>query len=170
MFIDSDILALKDLNTYFKELNEYENIDILHVYKEKDDLSEHLSKFWSMHKYTEEDMAFFSKNQVYPFNAGCFAFKVNNNMKQHFTNIIQMINVSLEKGDLFFYEQAFMNVYFNTRNLVDYKIINKDNYVMFPDVNRLYPNTLIHFCGFPGNGVKKFNAMTDYISSFKLLE
>lgn len=160
LFLDCDIIVNLDI---MHVLDKKIETRYLYAYKEKDDLKEHLSGFWSLGTYTEKDIEFFKENGIFPFNAGCFMFVNTEIMKGHFRDILDWI--TSYKG-VYFYEQSFMNVYFNTRNLVRYDIIGDENYVMFPDVECTYPEKIIHFCGFPGNGENKVNVMSRYWDKF----
>jgi lipopolysaccharide biosynthesis glycosyltransferase len=156
LFLDCDIITTMDVTSI---LNSQLDANLLYAFKEKDDIKEHLSMFWSLGKYTSTDLEYFTKNNIYPFNAGCFMFHNGNVIREHFSNILAWIDTY--QGP-FFYEQSFMNVYFNTRNLINYESINDNNYVMFPDVNKYYGNHIIHFCGHPGNGENKVRVMKKY--------
>jgi hypothetical protein len=81
-------------------------------------------------------------------------------MKNHFDNIRSMINEY--KGE-FFYEQSFLNVYFNKNNKTNRIVISNDNYKMHPIPHVNYEGKLVHFCGGPGNALNKYTLMTRYI-------
>lgn len=160
LFLDCDIIVNMDLCQILTR-----NLDPSYIYafKEKNDFNEHLSGFWSLGNYSTSDMEYFKKNWIFPFNAGCFILMNSQSMKEHFSNILNWIRTY--RG-VYFYEQSFMNVYFNTRNLVRYDVINDSNYVMFPKETKDYPNKIIHFCGFPGNGENKVKIMKKYWCKF----
>lgn len=154
LYLDSDILTTLDLDDFMKHLKI--SPELLYVFKEKHELKEHKNMFWSLGAYTEKDMATFKEHQIYPFNAGCFVFTNSVPMKSHFQALLDWIRDY--KGP-FFYEQSFMNVYFNTRRLINYDVITPDNYVMFPVAGQQYEDKIIHFCGYPGNGDLKIKSM-----------
>jgi len=162
LFLDCDIIVNLDIMRVFDKSIDHQQC-LIYAYKEKDDVKEHLSGFWSLGTYTEKDIEFFKENKIFPFNAGCFLFANTETMKGHFRDVLNWIGSY--KG-VYFYEQSFMNVYFNTRKMVRYNIIDDDNYVMFPDVERAYPEKMIHFCGFPGNGKNKVEVMSRYWDKF----
>jgi hypothetical protein len=125
----------------------------------------HTDIMWSLKNYSDDELEMFKQNKVVPFNAGFFLFQNSDEMKQHFRNILQMI--SEWKTD-FFYEQSFMNVYFNrlfqtSRNVT---FITPKNYMMFPRSNVEYKNCIIHFCGSAGNGNLKYEVMQNYWNTF----
>jgi hypothetical protein len=62
-------------------------------------------------------------------------FLNNETMKQHFDNILDM--VENYEGE-YYYEQSFMNKYFNLKNLTDLTVINNENCIM--NFSMLYTN------------------------------
>lgn len=167
LFVDLDIMCLTNLNKIFTAYNDYlsrypEQNNKLQACPERESIEDHNEIFWSMNNYTKENLAFFSKHNILPFNAGCFLFPLSPAFKNYFREIRQMIIDTRSEGKLYFYEQAYMNVYFNTRNLVSYDIINRENYVMFPEIDIHYTDKIVHFCGSPGQGLIKYNTMSDY--------
>lgn len=167
IYIDTDILCTLNVNTMFERL-EAETRDekgVLYAFKEQNDILSHKNSFWSMGTYSDKDIEYFERLQIYPFNAGCFAFHNQPIMHTHFKQIQRMIQTSITRH---FFEQAYMNVYFNLRNLVNYTLINSNNYVMFPNLDTYYKDKIIHFCGSPGNGNRKELIMLAYIQKFIL--
>lgn len=162
LFIDSDIIVLYNVCDILEKCIKS---NCLYVFTETNKVDDNNCIFWSFNNYTEEQMNYFRKNEIYPFNAGFFAFKPDIHMRQHFNNIIT--NISTHIGP-FFYEQSFMNVYFNSypEIITDRTVINSDNYIMHPDVNINYGNKCIHFCGSPGNSSFKYSRIISYINCF----
>ena len=157
IYVDLDCIFTRSLNDI---VNQTLDDNKIYAYKEQDNVEKHRHLFWSLNNYTNEDIEFFKKNNMYPFNCGCFLFKANDNMKKHFNNIINL--VSEHKGE-FFYEQSFMNYYFNKNLLSDYSIINDSNYFMnFKDIVPSNNPIIIHFCGNPGDGFSKITRMTKF--------
>ena len=157
LFIDSDILIGRTLDYFFDGITENK----LYVGEDKKfpGLNPHLMKYHSLLTYTYDDLVFFSKNNIKVFNCGFFGFLNNSVMKEHFDNILEMVRT--HNGE-FYYEQSFMNVYFNLRNLADTKIINKSNYTLgflreeYIILNMLnyryrHKNKVVHFAYFPGS-------------------
>lgn len=160
LFIDSDIIIHRELNNIF---NGIINEERLYVYTENIDLNNHNNIWWSLQKYTPEILEFFKYHNIFPFNAGCFGFVVNNIMKHHFDNVNTMIQNHV--GD-YFYEQSFMNVYFNTKNITDRSVLTNGTYEMFVKPNNNYNGKIVHFCGDPRDGSTKLNRMKMYYNSF----
>jgi alpha-N-acetylglucosamine transferase len=156
IFIDSDILIGIPLLPLLAKID---NDNQLYVYAEKEDQSAHKLLYWSLCSYNNETLDFFAANNIRVFNAGLFAFKPSNTMKTHFTNVETMIH---NHSGSYFYEQSFMNVYFNKNNLTNCSIWNNDNYIMFAK-NDSNPQTILHFSGSPGEGKYKLERMMSYI-------
>jgi lipopolysaccharide biosynthesis glycosyltransferase len=148
LFIDSDILVDIDLRRIFFSIVDQK----LYAFAEYKNLGFHSTKYHSLMNYTFKDYAFFKEHKIYPFNCGLFVFLNSDTMKEHFSNVLTMIDDY--EGD-YWYEQSFMNVYFNKLNLVDTDIINESNCAMNIDVTKLSPlpwkwpsyrNKIFHFC------------------------
>ena len=94
-------------------------------------------------------------------------------VKEHFDNILEMVRTHIGE---FYYEQSFMNVYFNLRNLADIKVINKNNYTLgflpteyFPlnmiNYRYRYINRVVHFAYNAGYS-EKLKFMKKYYNLF----
>jgi len=158
MFVDGDILCNTNMNTFFN--NKMED-NILYVYKECDTMDKHENLYWGLQNYTREELETFALYQIYPFNCGLFLFNNTNEMKDDFHNILNMIE-TYEKE--YFYEQSFMNYYFNKKRNVNYTIFTKDNYKLFPDLHTEYDNMIIHFTG--ASDVNKLTKIENYYNSY----
>ena len=77
---------------------------------------------------------FFAKNNIYPFNCGLFAFINTADMKKHFSNILDVIKTHT---GIYYYEQSFMNVYFNRLNLTNLTVINPTNCVLGIHIDKI---------------------------------
>jgi hypothetical protein len=160
LFIDCDILIHTDITTIMTGISD---TDILYVYSEKDSLEEHKHIYWSLKNYTSEQYRYFQTNDIKVFNAGLFGFKPSDAMKVHFSNIKEIIR---KHTGAFFYEQSFMNYYFNLNNKTDRVLFTKRNYIMFPSDNVNYEGKIIHFCGGPGDAETKYRRMIHYFNKF----
>jgi hypothetical protein len=156
LFIDCDIVVHVDVQTILDNLV---NPEVLYVGDENDQRG-HKHIYYSLLNYTKEDYAFFEANSIIPFNAGCFGFVVSPAIKAHFDAINDMIRT--HKGR-FFYEQSFMNAYFNRINKTDRTVLTKSTYTLFPKSNTSYGGTLVHFTGGPGNAKNKIYRMKQYM-------
>lgn len=160
LFLDSDIIVHMDVNTLISGINDPE---LLYVYTETRKHDDHLSIMWSLTNYTDHDLDYFKKNSIYVFNAGCFAFIRSPIMKSHFLAIQYMITT--HKGR-FFYEQSFMNVYFNKNNKTNRDILTDENYAFPPKEGVSCKGKLAHFAGDPGSGRGKAFRMKNYMNQF----
>jgi lipopolysaccharide biosynthesis glycosyltransferase len=157
LFLDSDILV--HMNIY-SLLDGITRPDILYVYTETQKQEDHKNLMWGLQNYSTFELDTFKKNNTHVFNAGCFAFLQSETMRNHFLAIQHMI---IQWNGRFFYEQSFMNAYFNRNNQTDRTLLTDVNYIFPPKEDKPYPNSLLHFAGDPGNGNGKFNRMYQYI-------
>ena len=160
LFMDGDIISTLNVNNIFDLLI---NDNILYVYKEKTDINDHNSKFWGFCNYTNNELENLKKNNIYPFNAGLFLFFNTNEIKNDFNNILN--NIKNHKGE-YYYEQSFMNYYFNKKGNINYDIFTNDNYKMFPDQKIPYLNKIIHFCCSSASGYSKEISMKTYKNTY----
>ncbi len=160
LYIDSDILINTSLNILF---NDIVTTDKLCAYPESYDQKYHTHLYWSLMNYTKDQLDYFNSNNIYIFNAGLFGFKNTPDMKRHFSNVRGIIK---NHNGPYFYEQSFMNYYFNLTNNINLTIINKDIYVMFPANNIDYGFKIIHFTGTDCPVDFKLNKMINYKNTF----
>jgi lipopolysaccharide biosynthesis glycosyltransferase len=150
LFIDSDILVFINLKNIFNRIK----INNLYACAEhKTDLIfYHQQKYHSLLDYTEEQLTFLKDNNIHVFNAGLFGFLNTPDMKEHFDNVLDLIEKHKDNSN-YWYEQSFMNVYFNLRNLTDLTVINDSNYILnfesapvkFYHQSLRYKNKILHF-------------------------
>lgn len=148
LFVDCDILIHLKLEDIFEKITE----DKLYAFNEEDRFLFHIMQFHSLRDYTGDELVFLYDNKIKVFNAGLFGFLNNEVMKQHFDNILDM--VKNYEGE-YYYEQSFMNKYFNLKNLVNGNVINKENCIMN---FTMYPfnNTILKFRNMQTNHAGKF--------------
>ena len=159
LFIDSDILIHMNVLDYIKKIDKE---DVLYVCTEHKEQKQHMCLYYSLVNYTREQLEYFNRNNIHVFNAGLFGFIPSNQMKNHFDNIRD--NIKKHTGK-FYYEQSFMNVYFNLSNKTNRDLFTRENYILGP-IYKEYKDSLLHFCGSPGNGTIKYNAMLKYSKEF----
>lgn len=136
LYLDSDLIVCDDLNLLFHNVKN----DVLSVYKEKD-WTNHNNIHWSLENYSPEELSFFEKKEIGVFNCGQFLFKIDESMKENFTAVRNLI--SNYKGS-YFYEQSFMNYYFNLRQKIEYDALC-DKVILFP--TNYIKKPILHFCG-----------------------
>lgn len=137
MYLDSDIVVLKDLNDILKE--ELED-DLLYVKKETDDVEKFRGIGFGLCAYTEDDINRFKEQYQHPFNAGHFLFKNTPIIMGYFRDIRDFISKWRGK---YFYEQSFLNHYFqlNTK----YNDVFLDDIISFYDGGyNINPNMQAH--------------------------
>jgi hypothetical protein len=156
LFLDSDILVHMDTSTLFQRITDP---GILYVYTETRNQEDHRNLMWGLQDYTPTELHAFQNHGVHVFNAGCFAFARDDTMKDHFLAIQYRV---MQHTGSFFYEQSFMNVYFNTNGQTDRSLLTDANYVLSPQPGVSYPGHLVHFTGYPGNGATKLQRMQVY--------
>lgn len=132
----------------------------------------------SLCSFTEKNKQFILKNNPLIFNAGHFYFENTEQMEQHFKNIIWLMSVW---PSAYFYEQSFMNQYFNLNGLASYNTLNKHTIVTrhvlqmnqqpsLPTLEKQHDdtNTLIHFAGLPTDGRNKYRFIQYYCNYFNI--
>lgn len=130
LFVDSDILVDIHLNSIFNKITDHK----LYARVEHFTIRMHDTKYFSLGTYGKEDFDFFAKNNIYPFNCGLFAFINTADMKKHFSNILDIIKTHT---GTYYYEQSFMNVYFNRLNLTNLTVINPTNCVLGIHIDKI---------------------------------
>jgi len=162
LFLDTDIIVHTSLEPFF---NGVRRSGILYVYTEREEQYEHKNLCFSLLNYTPEDFIMFKMHKVMVFNTGCFLFIPSLTMKFHFDEIRKMIKN--HKGP-FFFEQSFMNVYFNKLNATDRTVLTNSNYRMGAAHYRHYKGFIAHFSSIPGNADNKLESMKEYYSNLLL--
>ncbi len=157
LFLDSDIIVSKSLIPIFESAD---NEHILYVFEESY-VSPHGSQYFSLLNYTSEQETMLNNKNIKGFNCGQFLFTPNESMENHFEEILKMIK---NHNGSYYYEQSFMNVYFNLRSELTNRTLLNEHIQLFPDHNVLYPTkTIVHFTGDCGSGARvKLNKMSCY--------
>ena len=159
LYLDTDILVVNSIDSYFEKINQE---GMLYVYTETTNQENHKHLFWSLQNYTEEDYAFFRRENISPFNAGTFGFVSTGEMKHNFESIGEMI--ATYTGS-YFYEQSFMNVYFNKRNKTLRHVFTPNNYIFSPQTGKLFKDAiLLHFADASVSAYRKCERMKNYLN------
>jgi hypothetical protein len=157
LFIDSDIVTHCDINAIVKKID----TDQLYVYTE-DFPDGHNHIYFSLRNYTRDQLE--SLKGVGVFNAGLFGFIPSDVMKKHFDGVRSLIRN--HKGE-FYYEQSFMNVYFNLiPNSTNRTLFTDDNYQMGRVKDQSYEGKMIHFAGSGSGGAYKHGYMKTYTDKY----
>ena len=159
VYIDSDIIIHRCLD---EQMNAVCDASKLYSYCEHPEVEFHTHRYWShVNAYSAETMKMFEEKAIGVFCAGLFAFVPSLEMKEHFASIKQQMRVHV--GDSF-YEQSFMNVYFNPKQMVDVSVFTTDVFQQGkpPKDNSSNEGKIVHLCG-TQPGVTKIELMTNYI-------
>jgi lipopolysaccharide biosynthesis glycosyltransferase len=157
IYIDCDMIIHGRIDSIIDNIT---TPNTLYAFADTDDFEQHNKIYWGLRNYTPDDILFFKTNNIRTFNAGMFAFLNTSEMKSHFDAINEMIRTNTLP---FFFEQSFMNVYFNRRNLTNTTVINDSNYCMIRDYATAFNGKVVHFADFSLGGRKKFELMYNYV-------
>ena len=158
MYLDCDITVGTSLAAMMDNVT---RTDALYVIPEGKNLWDHNHFFYCPQDkvHSQEMLMKFASRGIRPFNAGQFAFRPGNTMRCLFA---QVANAKKHYDPrLHFYEQGFMNYYFNLAGAVDYAI---DTYVTFARWTADYVemNAINHFADVTLPGVSKLNMMKSH--------
>jgi lipopolysaccharide biosynthesis glycosyltransferase len=168
LYLDSDIVALNDVNKLFSLIDDENIKDILYVFEEHTQVQYHNERFWGLGNYTSQQLQEFDKRKQGVFNCGHWGFCVSPTMLEHFSNVANMICEYIQSNKTnYFYEQSFMNVYFNTKALTK-PVLN--GYIFIPYLADKYPFQedkiiLIHVANALETPREKINAMKTWLRS-----
>jgi lipopolysaccharide biosynthesis glycosyltransferase len=155
LFIDVDIIVQNDINRLFDEFKPKDGV----MYAVHEQNGTHFHKFWSLMKYTNEDIKKFMERGIISFNVGTMMFAVTPKMKEHHTQLRKLMKNSRL---IHFYEQGFYNHYFNKALASDTDYL-QNKVVIFPISGTYYPHpTFVHFAGI-GQYEMKTREMTKYL-------
>jgi lipopolysaccharide biosynthesis glycosyltransferase len=140
MYLDCDITIRGSLIPLFEQIKDDGKIQVV---PERSRI--HKSRFFECldEPYDMATLQFFTDKGILPFNSGQFGFWVSETMRNHFKKIIERSKSYDPKKH--FYEQSFMNNYFNRINLVGYEIEKFVQIFSSKMYNR--EKTVNHFCG-----------------------
>lgn len=159
LFLDSDILVQRDIVSDFLET--LDDKDRLYVCEEHQDMHWHNTIYFGLRRYTPHELQRFQEASQHVFNCGQFAFCVNPATIEHFRALDDFM---WSYSGPFFYEQSFMNDYFNTRLLTNPRLTQ---YVQMPLLNSCVQHTpdpyLIHFAAPSSSFHQKLAWMVAYL-------
>ncbi len=166
LFLDVDVIVIGNLKTIFESKKTRGNVFYSATHDSRNEL--HTSVYHSLAKYTDEQLKNFARKKISVFNAGQFFFRNTDSMKAHFDNINNFI--SSWRGRYFF-EQGFMNHYFNLLEMADTKSFEKQ--FCFVSINENQTKnlfgksaTVVHFMGNATNGEGKLNFIKKHYSKY----
>lgn len=146
LFLDADTLFVGDVKNIFDIAQKYEILYTAH----NANLSVEMTEFTLYHGlkfYTKEQVESIKNNRQMPFNAGQFMFKNSSHMRKHFENLNWFIN---HYPGEYFFEQSFMNHYFNSNLMTDSSLFNTKFMLLMQYSNQMYDKNsvvVLHFIG-----------------------
>ena len=167
LFLDCDIIVKKDIiKDYVDKLDEIgrshdgqgnDYKQKLHVCVEQKDVNWHNARMFGFGQYSRAQLVTFRRFQQFVFNCGQFAFLVCDEIRDHFKELVKMVDNHVGP---YYYEQSFMNSYFNPRFLT---IQSMTPFVQMPLLHTATTWTkdpyIVHYASGP-----------DYTFEFKLKE
>lgn len=158
LYLDCDIIVQKDVNILFNKIALEKNK--LYAMAE----GPLTGKYWSLNAYQPSNIERLEKAHVKAFNSGTFLFAPSHEMSNHFKAVKEL---ALSYKGNHFYDQSFMNYYFNTKGLSVTLPLLARYIKLFPDQNTLYPTKVIlHFAGL-GRYESKHRIMKAYLTKLK---
>lgn len=152
LYLDCDITIKGSLNPVFEQIKDNGRMQVV-----PERSMTHSSKFFECldEPYEKATLQSFKDKGILPFNSGQFGFCVSDHMRGHFEKIIEKSkSYDPEKH---FYEQSFMNNYFNRLGLVEYDM---EKFVQLFSIGKYDHNkTINHFCGANIPWVDKLTSM-----------
>jgi hypothetical protein len=123
----------------------------------------HQTFFHTIRRYEKNDMVKFEEANLVPFNAGQFMFTISNVMQRHFENILYLISVWRKN---YFFEQSFMNYYFNSNMVSDTDLMKKYFSIYYIGKDHMANLTLnkekvVHYAGDPCDGSSKLDFLKE---------
>jgi hypothetical protein len=120
VYTDSDVLILRNptgiiASSKFLPNRLYVKEDRL---PEKGMSSGHLSKYFRVAPYSEQQLARFKKLKIKHFNSGVLMFRTSKRMLKHFSSVIDLLKSS-PQGAEWWSDQPYLNTYFNLHELSD---------------------------------------------------
>ncbi len=163
IYLDCDIVISGSLAEIMQDVTDKNKLYVCneklgHEYDANDNSSIYFSR--QDRQYIVQDIVFFKENNIYPFNAGQFAFCISEEMKEHFTHIVSEIDKHYGT-QFYFYEQCFMNDYFNRRNLTN-NLLNKYCYLCAIGGYITERKTINHFLNCQADYMLKYHYMQEF--------
>jgi hypothetical protein len=164
LFLDSDMIVIGDVGEVFESDNLKNNVFYSATHNRNNSL--HKTVYHCLIDYSEYQLQNFLDKDISAFNAGQFLFKNTSAMKSHFENINNFVT---EWDGRYFFEQSFINYYFNLLEIADTKTFQ--NQFKFVSINENQTSNsfdknavFVHFMGNAGNGGGKLEFMKKHYS------
>jgi len=115
LYLDYDCVVEGDIVHLFKQAQLAKGR--LYPYPEDRDLTK---IFYGLQSYSEKDLMYFEQNGIAGFSTGVFMFKPSREIATHFLNVQKE---AMTFHGQHFYEQSFMNHYFNKKRLANTSVL-----------------------------------------------
>lgn len=167
LYVDVDIIFIRPIKELF-DLRLTPGVLHSTIHTTSDHL--HQTIYHRIKEYTHEEMNEFKYRGIHAFNAGQFMFINSYRMKEHFDNIIWLSKVWPAP---YFFEQSFMNHYFNGFFISDIQVllskfrflaIHLGERALYLPHSREGNEVALHFTGCPGNAEAKLKFMNQFFS------
>ena len=162
LFLDCDIVCIKDVNTIFKQ--NLKTDTIYTAYNLNLNYGHHKTFHHGFEMLTEDFVSEMRINKQMPFNAGQFLFKNSERMREHFSNVCWFMK---NWAGEYFFEQAFMCYYFCKAYLTDSTVLQKHMSIVSTVTKSEYKITkdtcLVHFIAPPLDAKTK----SEFIKNFQ---
>jgi len=161
LFLDADTIFVRHPQDLFNIAQKYEVLYTAHNANLSIEMTES-TLYHGLRFYTKDQVENIKNNKQMPFNAGQFMFKNSLYMKMHFENMLWLMDVY--PGEYFF-EQSFMNHYFNLNLMTDSSLFNKKFLLLMHISNQMYDKNnvdVVHFIGPALDLEAKIKHITDY--------
>lgn len=169
LFLDCDIIVNRDIITdYLDKLEEIgqsfdanDYMNKLHVCVEHTNALYHNEPWFGFKNYKKSQLALFHIKKQWVFNCGQFSFFVNDKMKKYFKDVQEIY--ARHRGP-YYYEQSFMNIYFNPRFLT---IPSLTSYVNMPLYNNATISNINVYLTHYAGGVQSFEYKLECMKKFR---
>ena len=166
LFLDADVIVDCDLSKVF-DLNLQAN----KIYSYIHDCCKyavHNTKYHTIQKYSKQEIDIFEQRKIRPFNAGQFMFLNSQSMRVHFENVNHLFKIW---KDSYFFEQSFLNFYFNLNLASDTFLFDSLFYIYYIGNERmenqeLQKNKIVHYAGSPCDGSTKLQFVEENFESY----
>lgn len=162
LFLDCDIVCIKDINTIFKQ--NLKTDTLYTAYNLNLSYGHHKTFHHGFEMLSEDFVSEMRTNKQMPFNAGQFLFKNSERMRKHFNNVCWFME---SWAGEYFFEQAFMCYYFCKGYLTDSNVLQKHMSIVSTVTKSEYKITkdtcLVHFIAPPLDAKTK----KDFIKNFQ---
>ena len=139
LFLDADTASIKNINTIFTQELSSNVLDVSILTG-----GNPMSSVHSLKWFDQSELQYILDTKIRPFNAGQYMFKNSLKMQKHFENVYWLYCVWPSQ---FFYEQSFLNYYFNIVAKNSYSgAVNK--YITLLRASGITADTaIVHFIG-----------------------